>query len=68
LDFRTSIQTMISRISTMKPRTPPPVPNFHALPWLWVVSVSSAMARERREKLRRRVRVDWNAIVAVVCW
>jgi hypothetical protein len=30
-----------------------------------VVGVSEATARERREKLRRRVRVDWNAIVAV---
>ncbi len=57
------LKTMISRIKTMKPRSPPPVPYFHALPWLWaVVSVSSAMAKDTRSRLRR---IDWN--ISAVC-
>jgi hypothetical protein len=39
------------------------VPYFHALPWLWaVVSVSSAMAKDTRSRLRR---IDWN--ISAVC-
>jgi hypothetical protein len=46
------LNTMISRISTIKPKTPPLVPNFHVLPWPVAVSISSAMTSEKRERCR----------------
>jgi hypothetical protein len=51
------LNTIISKIKTTKPRTPPPVPYFHALPCWAVETVSSARAKETRRRLRRS---DWN--------
>jgi len=51
--LRISRIAMISRISTMKPRTPPPLPHFQAL--LWVLTDPSAAARAKRRDCTRRV-------------
>jgi len=50
------LQTMMSRIKTMKPMTPPPVPNFQASPWLLVLRVSSAITRE--------IRANWRSMLS----
>jgi len=48
LDFNTSMNTMISRMRTMKPTTPPPAPYCHELPWDSVV-MGAAAARANSE-------------------
>ena len=50
-DAEDVLNTKISRIKTMKPRTPPLVPYFQVLPWVVAASVSSAMAKETRRRL-----------------
>jgi hypothetical protein len=59
---RDVLNTMISRIKTTKPRSPPPVPNFQAS-WV-VVTISSAIAKETRKRLRR---IDWIIVVVALC-
>jgi hypothetical protein len=48
----------------MRPRTPPPVPYCHELPWFWVVS-GAAAARQISESWRRVLRADWNIMMLV---
>jgi len=45
--------TRITKIKTMKPRTPPLVPYFQVLPWAVAKRVSSAMAKETRRRVKR---------------
>jgi hypothetical protein len=59
---RDVLKTRISRIKTIKPRTPPLVPYFQVLPWVVAERVSSATAKETRRRLSR---IEEN-IVAVV--
>lgn len=42
------LNTMMSRINTMNPTTPPPLPYFQALPW-FVASMGAAMARAAKK-------------------
>jgi hypothetical protein len=50
---RDVLKTRISRIKTMKPRTPPLVPYFQVLSWVVAERVSSATAKETRRRLSR---------------
>jgi len=72
-DFKTSIKTMMSRMRTMNPTIPPPLPYFKALPWPLAASVSSAMAKEARERknsCKSMMRRFWNILFTSLqaCW
>lgn len=57
------LKTMMSRTSTMNPRTPPPVPYCHEL--LAVVTslaTGAASAKEARESWRRMLMKCWNML------
>lgn len=56
------LKTKISRIKTTKPMSPPPVPYFQELPCPLADTVSSAMAKETRRRLKR---IDWNILDVV---
>ena len=49
---RNVLNTTMSRIKTMKPRTPPLVPYFQVLS-IAEAAISSAMAKETRRRLKR---------------
>lgn len=56
VEGRDVLHTRTSMISTMKPRTPPPVPYCHALELVaWIsLAVGAAKARAARQSWRRR--------------
>jgi len=53
---------MMSKMRMMKPTTPPPVPNFQALPWELVLTVSEAIAMEKRQAWSTRLRERLNIV------
>ena len=63
---RDILKTIMSRIRTMKPIIPPPLPYFQALPWTVAMSVSSAIAKERRESWRSMLNVFWAIFVGAI--
>ena len=60
---RSILKTMISRISTMNPKSPPPAPYCQVLPWLLATRVSSAIAKEKRASCKS---MGWN--IVPVCY
>jgi hypothetical protein len=52
------LATMISRMRTMRPRIPPPVPYCHELPWWDSVVSGAAAARQNSESWRNVLRAD----------
>lgn len=51
------LKTMISRIKTMKPTTPPPAPYCHVLPWWPSVMTGAAVTRENMRNWSSMARV-----------
>lgn len=59
------LKIMISRINTMNPMIPPPVPYFHAFSCTASVDIGAASAEAAR---RRKLRAAWKVyIFAVLC-
>jgi hypothetical protein len=57
------LKTMMSKMRTMKPMTPPPAPYCHELPWLVVTRVSSAIAKDSSANCKRVLSIAENIIV-----
>jgi hypothetical protein len=60
------LKTRMSRIRTMKPIKPPPLPYFQALPWVVALSVSSAITKEKKESCRSMPMMVWAIIAGLV--
>lgn len=54
------MNTMISRINTMNPMIPPPVPYFHAFSCTASVDIGAASAEAAR---RRKLRAAWKVYI-----
>jgi len=54
------LKIMISRIKTMKPMIPPPVPYFHAFSCTASVDIGAASAEAAR---RRKLRAAWKVYI-----
>jgi hypothetical protein len=56
--------TMISKIKTAKPITPPPVPYFQAFSWVVSMAMGWATVRAKRKNWSR----SWESAILLICF